>query len=191
MLIESALVRISLRVVDQQTGRGVPLVELRSVDQTRYWTDSQGLVAFREPELMNQTVFFYVASHGYEFPPDGFGFRGKALTPTPGGEAELRLRRINVAERLYRVTGLGIYRDSVALKRDVPIRHPLLNAQVAGSDSVNTVVYRGKIHWFWGDTTRRRVAIARRRRARSASRRRPGILHARRRFRGQHLRNAR
>jgi hypothetical protein len=36
----------------------------------------------------------------------------------------------------------------------VPIKQPLLNAQVLGSDSVMTAVYRGKVYWFWGDTLR-------------------------------------
>lgn len=144
----------AISVVDDQTGRGVPLVELRTVDQTRYWTDSQGLVAFRRPGLMNQPVFFHVQSDGYEFPADGFGFRGKALTTTPGATAELRIRRHNVAQRLYRATGVGIYRDSVLLGRDTPIEHPLLNAQVAGSDSVNSLVFGDQIYWFWGDTNR-------------------------------------
>src|SRR5262249_639124 len=31
---------------------------------------------------------------------------------------------------------------------------PLLNGQVMGSDSVVNAVYKGKIHWFWGDTNR-------------------------------------
>jgi hypothetical protein len=168
MVLESALVLISLfaappgaagdyfaiRVVDEASGRGVPLIELRTVDHARYWTDSQGLVAFREAGLMNQKVFFYVRGHGYEFPADGFGFHGQALVTVPGGEAELRVKRLNVAMRLYRVTGAGIYRHSVLLDRDVPIQRPLLNAQVIGSDSVNTAVFGGKVHWFWGDTNR-------------------------------------
>lgn len=144
----------AIQVVDEATRRGVPLVELRSVDKKRYWTDSHGLVAFHEPELMNQKVFFHVSSHGYEYPADGFGYRGKALVTTPGKQATLELRRTNIAERLYRVTGAGIYRDSVRLGRPVPLRHPLLNAQVTGSDSVNTVLFGGRVHWFWGDTNR-------------------------------------
>jgi hypothetical protein len=144
----------AISLVDDETGRGVPLVELRLVDQTRFWTDSQGLVAFHQPGLMNQKVYFHVQADGYEFPPDGFGFRGKALLTKPGESAELRIKRLNVAQRLYRVTGAGIYRDSVLLGRDVPLEQPLLNAQVAGSDSVNSIVYRDQIHWFWGDTNR-------------------------------------
>lgn len=144
----------AISVVDDETGRGVPLVELRTVDQSRYWTDSQGLVAFDAPGLMNQKVFFTVTSDGYEFPADGFGFRGKALVTKPGEIAELRIKRKNLAQRLYRVTGAGIYRDSVRLGRQVPLEHPLLNAQVAGSDSVNSIIFQDRIYWFWGDTNR-------------------------------------
>src|SRR5438105_733028 len=66
----------AIKVVDDETGRGVPLVELRTVNALRYYTDSNGLVAFREPGLMDTDVFFSVASHGYEYSADGFGFRG-------------------------------------------------------------------------------------------------------------------
>jgi len=143
-----------IEIVDQQTGRGVPLVELRTVHNVRYWTDSNGIVAFYEPGLMDRTVFFHVQSHGYEFPKDGFGYRGKALEVTEGGSARLKIKRINIAQRLYRVTGAGIYRDSLLVGQEVPIRQPVLNGQVFGSDSVLSAVYRGKIYWFWGDTNR-------------------------------------
>jgi hypothetical protein len=144
----------AIEVFDAETGRGVPLVELETVSAIRYVTDSSGLVAFDEPGLMGERVFFFVRSHGYEFPPDGFGMRGKALEVTPGGRARLEIRRVNIAERLYRVTGGGIYRDSVLLGRSVPLRRPLLNGQVLGQDSVFTVVHAGKLYWFWGDTSR-------------------------------------
>jgi hypothetical protein len=143
-----------ITVVDEQTGRGVPLVELRTVNNIRRYTDSNGIVAFHEPGLMKQTVFFHVSSHGYEFARDGFGFRGKALEVTEGGSSRLTLRRINIAQRLYRVTGGGIYRDSVLVGQRVPIKQPVLNGMVFGSDSVVTTIYRGKLYWFWGDTDR-------------------------------------
>ena len=41
-----------IQVVDRQTGRGVPLVELRTTNNIRYFTDSHGIVAFYEPGLM-------------------------------------------------------------------------------------------------------------------------------------------
>jgi hypothetical protein len=143
-----------IRVADDRSGRGVPLVELRTVHGTRYYTDSNGLVAFYEPGLMGRKVFFFVESHGYEFPKDGFGFAGRALDVREGGSAEIKIHRRNIAERLYRVTGAGIYHDSVLLSERVPIREPLLNAQVAGQDSALAVPWRGRIYWFWGDTNR-------------------------------------
>ncbi|MCI0681804.1 MAG: hypothetical protein L0Y71_06845 [Gemmataceae bacterium] len=144
----------AITVVDAETGRGVPLVELRTVNGIRHVTDSNGIVAFHEPGLMGKDVFFHVCSHGYEFPKDGFGIRGKTLRVVPGGSAKLTIQRINIAERLYRITGGGIYRDSPLVGARVPLKEPVLNGLVLGSDSVVNVVYRNKIYWFWGDTTR-------------------------------------
>lgn len=141
-----------IEVVDEQTGRGVPLVELRTTGEVRCYTDSAGVVAFREPGLMDREVFFHVASHGYEFPKDGFGFRGARLRTTPATAARLKLKRVNIAERLYRITGQGIYRDTLLAGRTAPIRQPLLNARVVGQDSALAIPYRGKLFWFWGDT---------------------------------------
>lgn len=154
---ESKYFRID--VVDAETGRGVPLVELATVNAIRLYTDSNGIVAFHEPGLMNTSVFFHVKSHGYEFPKDGFGIRGRALDVRPGGHARLEIRRVNIAERLYRLTGGGIYRDSVLVNAPVPIRHPVLNGLVFGQDSVCTLVYRDRIYWFWGDTSRPRYPL--------------------------------
>jgi hypothetical protein len=149
----------AIRVVDEATGRGVPLVELRTVHNVRLYTDSAGIAAFDEPGLMDRDVFFYVSSHGYEFPKDGFGYRGMALRTTPGGSATLRIKRLNLAERLYRVTGAGIYRDSTLVGEKPPLKEPLLAGGVLGSDSVLNAVYRGKLYWFWGDTNQSRYPL--------------------------------
>ncbi|MBV9124685.1 MAG: hypothetical protein JO112_15115 [Planctomycetes bacterium] len=144
----------AIQVIDEQTGRGVPMVELQTTSSVRYYTDSNGLVALDEPGLMNKKVWFGVAAHGYEFPPDGFGNRGVTLITKPGGRAQLKLKRLNIAERLYRITGQGIYRDTVLLGRKPPISEPLLNAEVSGQDGVLTAIYQGKLYWFYGDTSR-------------------------------------
>ena len=144
----------AIEVVDDATGRGVPLVELTTVNSVSYWTDSNGLIAFHEPGLMGQEVFFHVRGDGYEYPKDFFGNRGMKLRPTPGGKATIKLKRLNIAERLYRITGEGIYRDTVLLGRRPPTKQPLLNGQVMGQDTVIATPYRGKIYWFWGDTDR-------------------------------------
>jgi hypothetical protein len=143
-----------IQVVDAETGRGVPLVELRTVNDLRYFTDSQGIVAFDEPGLLGHEVFFHVKSHGYEFPKDGFGFSGKALKTSAGGSVKLPIRRINLAERLYRITGAGIYAESAKAGLAAPTREPVLNGQVLGSDTVLHAPYRGKLFWVWGDTNR-------------------------------------
>lgn len=143
-----------ITAVDAATGRGVPLVELETVHHVRFVTDSAGVAAIDLPGLMGHRVYFHVRSDGYELPADGFGYRGVRPVLEPGGSLTVRLTRINVAERLYRVTGAGIYRDSVLLGDEVPIDEPLLSAGVLGLDSVLAAVYRGRIHWFYGDTNR-------------------------------------
>ena len=141
-----------IHVVDDRTDRGVPLVELKTVSGVSFFTDSAGWVAVNDPELLDQTIYFHISSHGYEYPADGFGFRGKAFLVKAGESAEIKLPRKNIAERLYRTTGSGIYRDSVLLGKPVPIAQPLANARVQGSDSIQFAQYRGRLHWFWGDT---------------------------------------
>lgn len=143
-----------IQVIDRESGRGVPLVELTTVNHQRFITDNAGRVAFDEPGLIGNPVFFHIKSHGYEYPKDGFGYRGTAITPKPGEPVTLKLNRLNIAERLYRITGLGLYRDSVMLGHDTPLKQPLGSGLVAGQDSTFAIPYDGKIFWFWGDTSR-------------------------------------
>lgn len=144
----------TIEVVDEQTNRGVPLVELKTTHHVCYYTDSNGIVAFYEPGLMDRKLWFTISSHGYEYPADGFGFHGATLDVKKGGSVTLKIKRLNIAERLYRVTGEGSYRDSVLVGRKSPIAEPLLNSGVFGQDSVLTAIYRDRIYWFWGDTIR-------------------------------------
>jgi hypothetical protein len=143
-----------INVVDADTGRGVPLVELKTTNDVKYITDSNGIVAVNDPELLGQKAYFSLKSHGYEYPKDGFGNRGTALNVTAGGQASIKIKRNNIAERLYRITGSGIYRDSVLTGAPVPIKSPLLNGLVMGQDTVHAVPYKGNIFWLWGDTNR-------------------------------------
>lgn len=143
-----------IRVVDEETGRGVPMVELQTTNHSSYFTDSAGWVAFHEPGLMGQRVHFVVKTEGYEHRADGFGFRGMAFDTIPGERATMTVRRLYPAERLYRLTGAGIYRDSILLGEEAPLREPLLNARVMGQDSALATVYQDRLFWFWGDTSR-------------------------------------
>lgn len=143
-----------IRIEDKDTQPGIPLVEPETVHHLHPVTDNNGIIAFYEPGLMGREVYFHIRSHGYEYPADGFGYRGVRLKPIPGGKVTISLKRNNIAERLYRITGAGLYRDSILVKHPVPILEPLLNAEVLGQDSVLQAVYQGKIYWFWGDTLR-------------------------------------
>ena len=140
-----------IHVVDEETGRGIPLIELRTVNDIRCVTDNAGWVAFNEPGLMGREVWFYVSGPGYAKEKDGFGFTGVRYTAKPGETVTLKLKRTNIAERVGRLTGQGLYRDSELL--GLPCLLPNLNpAGVMGQDSVNATPYRGKVFWLWGDT---------------------------------------
>lgn len=141
-----------IHVVDEQTGRGIPLIELRTVNDVRGITDNAGWIAFLEPGLMDRDVWFYVSlAPGYEREKDGFGYTGVRVKTTPGASTLLKLKRTNIAERIARTTGQGMYRDSELL--GLPCALPNLgNAGVMGQDSEQAVPYRGRIFWLWGDT---------------------------------------
>jgi hypothetical protein len=142
-----------VRVTDEATGRGVPLIELKLPNEVKYYTDSAGVAAIHEPGLERRQVFVEVAGHGYEFPDKTIMGRGLNLTVAAGGRAELKVRRTMIAERLYRLTGEGIYRDSALAGLPVPIREPMLgNGQVLGQDTAVGIPYNGKLFWIWGDT---------------------------------------
>ena len=143
-----------IQVVDDATGRGVPLVELETTGCIRLVTDSGGLAVFDEPGLMGRPVWFHVRSHGYDYPKDGFGSRGARIETTPGGRTTLKIKRLNVAERLYRVTGQGIYGETLKAGLKAPLREPALNGGVIGQDSVQSFAWKGRFWWFWGDTQR-------------------------------------
>ena len=123
------------------------MVQLRTNNHFSCYTDSNGIVAWNEPGLMNREVFFDIKSPGYRFAGGG-----TTVQTSPGGKVELKIQRLNIAERLYRVTGEGIYRDSVLTGFPAPIRHPVLNGAVTGQDTVRVTPYRGKLFWVWGDT---------------------------------------
>ena len=130
------------------------MVELETMDNRLYVTDSAGRVAFDEAGQMGVSVWFSMRSHGYEFPTDGFGMTGMRFTPRAGEKVIVKAKRLNIAERVVRLTGQGIYRDTVLLGEKPPLAEPLTNGGVVGQDSVQTAIYKGRIFWLWGDTMR-------------------------------------
>ena len=142
-----------IKVIDQQTLRGIPLVKLRFVNEVVYWTDSAGIAAIDEPSLRGRVAFLEIRSDGYEYPRDRFFDQpGMTVRIVPGRTRQIQMQRTMIAERLSRLTGEGLYRDSILAGLRVPMREPLLNGQVMGQDTVSAALYRGKIFWIWGDT---------------------------------------
>lgn len=141
-----------IQIVDADTGRGVPLAELRTVNDIRSVSDNAGWIAFQEPGLMSgRDVWFHLSAPGYRKDKDGFGNAGVKLKPKSGETATIKIKRSNIAERIGRLTGQGLYRDSELLGKPVPL--PNLNpAGVMGQDSVQAVPYRGQLFYLWGDT---------------------------------------
>ena len=141
-----------IMVVDEETGRGVPMVELKSTNSVRYYTDNNGIIAYYEPGLMGRKVYFSITSPGYKYPDDFFHNPGKALKVTKGDSILIKIKRISVAERLYRFTGEGLYHHSLRVGHHVPVKQPVINAEVTGVDATMALPYNGKIYWTWGDT---------------------------------------
>lgn len=154
----------AIRVVDAQTGRGVPAIRIRTTSISTYWTDSAGYAAFLEPGLMvgasqPNGVFVWVEdpeAGQYQYPADGFGNRGTKVYPKAGGSVTLKVNRLYPAQRLYRFTGYGQYRDSALMGLPNPLANAsgggLINADVTGQDSTQAAFYKGAPHLFWGDT---------------------------------------
>jgi hypothetical protein len=140
-----------VRVADEATGHGVPLIELKLPNEVRYYTDSAGIAAIQEPGMEGRQVFVEVSGHGYQYPAETVMGRGLVLTLKSGARADVKVKRTMIGERLYRLTGDGIYRDSVLAGLQVPIAPA--NGQVLGQDTAVMVPYAGKLFWIWGDTT--------------------------------------
>ena len=121
-----------VRVVDAETGLGVPLIELVTVNHLRFVTDNAGRIAFHEPGLMDREVYFTMSSHGYELKKDGFGFSGVKITLKAGQVVTVKIIRRNVAERLCRLTGEGRFRDTLLLGHKPPLADTPNPGLVAG-----------------------------------------------------------
>ena len=138
-----------IEITEKGSGWPVPLVELRTTHSERFVTDNAGVIAFDSPELMERETFFSVIGHGYEVKADGFGIRGVRLTPKPGATLKVEVERRNIAKRLGRLTGGGLFAESEKTGR---AEHGFESGAL-GCDSVQNAVHRGQMFWLWGDTT--------------------------------------
>ncbi|RYD27954.1 MAG: hypothetical protein EOP86_23800, partial [Verrucomicrobiaceae bacterium] len=137
-----------ITVVDRENGWPVPLVELRTTHGLRFVTDNAGVIAFDAPELMGQLTWFEVIGHGYGVQKDGFGLKGVRLTPRPGGSEKVEVTRSNLALRVGRLTGGGLFAESQKLGEETGWRE----SGVLGCDSLQITPHKGRMFQLWGDT---------------------------------------
>lgn len=135
-------------VIDAENGWPVPLVELRTTGNVTFWTDNAGVVAFDLPEHMGVATWLEVFSHGYEAPADGFGNRGVRVTPEPGGNVTIRVERKQIAKRLGRLTGAGLFAEAQKCGEFGEWQE----SGITGSDTVRVAPYEKGLFWLWGDT---------------------------------------
>lgn len=136
-----------LRIVDKVSKRGVPLVRVVNAEGEEFWSDNQGFVAFDDTTLIGKNLNLKLSSDGYESSE-------ASLTASKGQVETLEITRRNIAERLYRSTGAGSYRDSVLLGFKTPVAKPHVDGLVSGQDTLNAIIYKSKIFWIWQDTGR-------------------------------------
>lgn len=159
---------MKIKVVDQRTGRGIPLVQVRTNHPggVSFFTDSQGIAAVREPGLMGEEVKLEIRSPGYVHNRVGSSTHKLRLKLAAGESRLVEMKRNfevgtdpgfsdvvldrNIAERLYRLTGSGIYRESWLVGEAAPIDDPLLNANVVTQGGANNAVFRDRLFWFFG-----------------------------------------
>lgn len=137
-----------IEIIDKENGWPVPLVELTSTHDTRHVSDNSGLIAIDEPDLLDREICFHVKGHGYGVPKDGFGFEGVRTTLKAGGKFRIEVERRNIAKRLGRLTGGGLFAEGEKL--GIPALLP--ESGVFGCDSVLTARHEGKLFYLWGDT---------------------------------------
>ena len=139
----------AIQVVDEGNQRGIPMVTVETDNHIRMVTDSSGWVIFDEPGLMGRSVHVEVSSPGYQLPRDSDGRSGTVLNIQPGQGTEIKMVRTAVAERFYRITGQGSYRDSTLLSKDTPTPFPNINGDVISVGTAQTATYQGKMVWVW------------------------------------------
>lgn len=147
--ISFAIEPCRIEIIDAKNGWPVPLVELRTNHQVRFISDNAGVIAFDLPELMGVETWFTIEGHGYGVSKDGFGMQGVRLTPEQGKQLTVKVNRQNLAKRIGRLTGAGLFGESQKLGGELD----WLETGILGCDSVQLAEHDGKLFWAWGDTT--------------------------------------
>jgi hypothetical protein len=72
-----------IHIVDSQTARGVPLVEMTPLGGAVMVTDSNGFIALDDPSLLNRNLQLGLQSYGYANALLPYGSRPRSLVRSP------------------------------------------------------------------------------------------------------------
>ncbi|MBL9113624.1 MAG: hypothetical protein JNJ83_01360 [Verrucomicrobiaceae bacterium] len=137
-----------VQVVDETSGRGIPMVVLSANNGATWVTDNAGWACVDEPDLQGQPIYLTAVSPGYVYPKDSAGFSGTEVKVEAGGTVVLKMMRTDLAERMARLTGTGLYRDSKALGKDIAIAAHT-PPPLARQSNALTELHRGEVCWLW------------------------------------------
>jgi len=137
-----------IQVIDRATGNPVPNIRVEAYGEG-HWTDSGGRVAWYDLDHMDEEVTFQISGHGYQHATGV-----ELLQTTPFTVSMVEVDRVNIAERLVRLTGGGTWRDSALLGYALSIEEPYLDSKVLGQDTAQVVAWRGMLFQLWGDTNK-------------------------------------
>ncbi|MGM0599912.1 MAG: hypothetical protein ACQETH_08875 [Candidatus Rifleibacteriota bacterium] len=143
-----------IRITEQDSGKPVPLIELELENRARFISDNQGIISIIAPDLNGRTVRFLVEGHGYNIgKTDFWGQESISCQIKPGKTFSLKIKRKQLAQRLYRITGAGRYNHSIlaGLTKGIPVKN-LLPGNVIGQDSLIAIPWKDKLWCFYGDT---------------------------------------
>ena len=139
--------RVACQFVDTADNRPIPLVIGTATDNTTVVSDNGGYISIPVNLPKGTAFYLQVQSPGYDIPPDGFGYRGIRLVV--GSPIErIKVRRINIAQRSGRTTGIGKYIHAQTLG----VIGQVTETPLTGMDSVQTAELQGTRFVFFGDT---------------------------------------
>ena len=139
--------RVACQFVDTTDGRPIPLVICTATDNTTIVSDNAGYISIPVNLPKGTAFYLQVQSPGYDIPPDGLGYRGIRLVV--GNPIErIKVRRINIAQRSGRTTGIAKYIHAQTLG----VIGQVIETTLTGMDSVQTAELHGTRFVYFGDT---------------------------------------
>lgn len=149
--VSSCGAEFGIHVVDESNGRGIPMATVRLANGATHLTDSAGWVRIDEPGLMHRKLRIEVNSPGYGLAAEDSDSNSLLVQLAASGDAVIKLVRLDIAERAYRITGAGIYRDSELLGREVPLPSGSFSSGLLSASGTQRITLGKKVLWCWRD----------------------------------------